>query len=78
MEELDSCENLPIPKGVWMSKNCEEVIKSCLKWEEEDRLEINQIMKLKFFKEPNFGLIYTRWLEYYEPELAFVNWLHLS
>lgn len=32
MKELDSCVKLPIPKGIYVSKNCQEVIKSCLKW----------------------------------------------
>lgn len=41
MGELDMMDTLPMPKAAWMSKNCEEVIRACLKWEEEDRMEID-------------------------------------
>ena len=50
MTELDANQPLPLPKGVFITPTCEQLIKSCLRWEEEERLTVPEILKLKFFK----------------------------
>jgi serine/threonine protein kinase len=53
---------LPYPPEAFISKGCREVIDACLQFEEKDRLEIGQILQLKFFQEVE---IPERALEYY-------------